>query len=164
MPKLWSPIAFALVLIATPSLAGDVDRDIDAAATDRVVDRYLAAIVASDLEAMNALWTDDVVYADPTYGSRVEGREAVLEGLGTGMDQITDLELDVQTRFVSNGHAVLTYLGTATMTAANVQVSAPGVLVLRIEGDRVAEHIDYVDYATVQRQMAATGPASGDDS
>ena len=126
-----------------------------ATGTEVLIDRYLEALVSFDLERMSALWTDDVVYADPTAGSRVAGKEKVVAGLGSGMEGVSDMKLDVHTRFVSNGHAVLMYDGSATMNG--VTVSAPGVLVLRIEGDLIAEHTDYVDYGSVQRQMSAAG-------
>lgn len=82
------------------------------------------------------------------------------------MDGIADLKLDVHTRFVSNGYTVLIYEGSATMIAAAEGVEVPvrsnGVIVLRIEGDRIAEHIDYVDYGAVRRQLAA-GARGGDE-
>ncbi len=68
-------------------------------------------------------------------------------------------------RFISSGYAVLVYDGSATMLAPEgesvlrVEVRAPGVIVLRIEGDRIAEHIDYIDYGAVRRQVAAARAA-----
>ncbi len=124
--------------------------------TGSLIDRYLKALVDFDLDGMSALWTDDIVYADPTAGSRVEGKEKVLTGLRGGMEGISDMRLDVHTRFIANGHAVLMYRGSATMDGVEEPVSADGVIVLRIEDERIAEHLDYVDYGAVQRQMAAS--------
>ncbi len=133
---------------------------------EALVDRYIAAFQGFDLETISTMWTEDVVYADPTYGSRTEGKEAVVEGLSGGMKGVTDVKLDVHTRFVSNGHAVVTYEGSATMTGTDatggvdVPMRADGVIVLRLEGDRIAEHTDYVDYVAVNRQMAAAVSAA----
>ncbi len=133
---------------------------------EALVDRYIAAFQGFDLDTISTMWTDDVVYADPTYGSRTEGKEEVVEGLSGGMKGITDLKLDVYARFVSNGYAVVMYEGSATMTGteatggADVPMRADGVIVLRIEGDRIAEHTDYVDYEEVNRQVAAAVAAA----
>ncbi len=129
----------------------------EATDVEGLVDRYLEALAGFDLDRMSALWSDDVVYSDPTAGSRMEGKEQVVAGLRGGMEGVSDLKLHVHTRFVSNGHAVLMYKGSATMNG--VAVSAPGVIVLRIEGGRVAEHTDFVDYGAIQGQMAASGSA-----
>ncbi len=161
---------FLSILALAPALGAESAHEAPGAsgaeaAASALVDRYVEALRRFDLEAMGALWTEDVVYADPTAGSRIEGRREAIDKLSPGFASIEDVELVVRKRLISNGYAVLVYDGSATMlepegeSVLRVEVRAPGVIVLRIEGDRIAEHIDYIDYGAVRRQVAAARAA-----
>ena len=143
----------ALISVASVAQSGSSE------AIDTIVDHYLAAAIASDLDTMAAMWTEDVVYADPTAGARVEGKENVRLALEAGMSGAKDISLDVRSRFVGNNCVVLIYDGSAVMLVGDekreVDVRTEAVMVLEIDDGLVAAHYDYIDYASLQTQIAA---------
>jgi steroid delta-isomerase-like uncharacterized protein len=148
-------LAALLALLSVPANAVDAP----GGPLEALVDRYLDALQRSDIASLKELWTEDVVLVDPTAGARTQGRAALAAALEQSSSAFQSVTLDVKTRFISNGHAVVVYDGTAVVLPPGAQepftIHSPGVMVLRLEEGRIAEHIDYVNYPEVHRQMAA---------
>lgn len=121
----------ALALIATPALAGDVDREIHVpAGWEGAYDFGYAPVLKV-------------------------GNEVIVSGVPNGGPG------DYEERTRRMYERTRDLLAAAGATNWNgVAVSAPGVVVLWIEGDRVAEHTDFVDYGAIQGQMAAASAAT----
>lgn len=130
-----------------------------------VAEAYVRAYSGMDSAAMAPWMTEDFVFADRTSidaGRPVEGRAAVLALIDRlRANGLTDLGLDLPSRFESNGVAVFSgtvnSISRSSPGAEALRWSARSVLVLTVRGAQVSKHEDFADYpgATITRVGAS---------
>ena len=129
--------------------------------------RWAEAWSAHDPEALAALFTDDCVYEDVTFGAESPGLDGVTEWAEGFLAAFPDLDVEPISTSGSDRRAVLEWRmgGThhgrlAGMEPTGRRFEVRGVTVFLFEGDRIARCSDYWDMARVQRQLGyAAAPA-----
>jgi uncharacterized protein (TIGR02246 family) len=109
---------------------------------EKVALRFVDAIHGADLEGLAALMTDDHVFVDSD-GSRIVGRESVLEAWSAYLSMMSDYRVDVQEIFSSEDTVVLIGRATGTFTIGGTPDPAscwvvPAAWRAVVESDRVA--------------------------
>lgn len=166
----WGPTALTrlstLTAPATPATPAtpwqSAGRSAEAVAAD-----YLAAYLAGDLAALSALLADDALFLDPT--SRLQGRDAIVQGLAAVFADLTIDSFDQQAqfqsgtdRFVAMGRVRFQHSGDGVgRPAQRLSFDTPFVVTLQVADCAIVRHEDLVDSAEYQRQLLAQ-LASGD--
>ena len=148
------------------------------AAEDRleVARSYLAALHSGQWDRVRALSGPGFRFSDPT----AEGHETVItkaDSLDTFLDYLRanrpegDADAVVVDGWASGRHVTLMVRysgrleGAALGTAGGPRrFDVPGVTILTLVGGKVAHHLDYVDYETLERQLRdpVSSPGSGE--
>ena len=122
--------------------------------------RWAEAWTRHDPEALAALFADDCVYEDVTFGVESPGRDGVREWARGFLAAFPDLEVEPLSAFGSDRRAVLEWRmrGThhgrlAGMDPTGRRFEVRGVTVFLFGGDRIVRCSDFWDIATVQRQL-----------
>jgi ketosteroid isomerase-like protein len=151
-------IATLVVLaLAGPAAAGSAARG--SAETIAAATAYLEAYQALDLARLQALYTENATFDDPT-SLRVRGiggpfvwrgRAEILAGIRSWTKSVASLRYDIDDVYEASGRVV--FIG-----AVNPSVATPNgptqfryriVTIVTVEGGRISEHRDYTDYAGV---------------
>ncbi len=143
-------IAFAANTYAqsTPGFA-DLSRT-----TERVAEAYFAAYIARDWDRLSPLLAEGASFSDPTASGETTpqsvGKQATEKYFRENYARITHMEFKRIRAFHSGSFAVfegnLTWSLNARNGKAILTEAMPLVTILRIEGERVAEHRDFADY------------------
>ena len=126
---------------------------------------YLETVYRFDFVAQRAFYTDESVFDDPSaeiYGHPYpfDGGDAIV---GFFRDTLPETELtvrvDIQDAFIVGDrvHLFVRYHNTGDATPFGypgepVSVVAKGFTILRIVGEKVIHHLDYIDYPGMFRQ------------
>lgn len=114
--------------------------------------------VAGDLDAIDELYADDIVYRDPS--TELRGHENVREYLGSWLEAFPDMEFEFHD-MIAEDDAVVTYY-TARGTHENEFQGIPatgnrfegvGMTLDRFEGGEVVEEINVWDNLTFIDQL-----------
>jgi hypothetical protein len=123
-----------------PASAAQVERI--AAAFDTITDAFISAwFDKKDLQAIRALFTNDIVHHDPTFGAHVVGIEPVLSTAQELLVDYPSMRCNIKNRFIGLGDGILTYecwdffLGAARFTQDNPVLE---VDLLQTRGDRIS--------------------------
>lgn len=146
----------ALLLPAAPALA-------DEAANIAVVEAYLAAWNAHDINAAASHFADNVVYYDSSVGTPVEGKEAATTGVvASFINAVPDLKWVMRGEPVASGDQVAfewEFSGTNTgawgdgTAAANKPFSFTGASIFEIKGGAIVHQSDYYDALGFYKQL-----------
>ena len=148
-----SPAAVAVAPPAAPAAAGS---------PRQVLDAWLSAWNAHDIQRTGALLADDVEYFDAGFSGIQRGRDAAVEnGVSVFMRGVPDLQWELRGEPVASADAIAwewTFTGTNTGTwggipATRQAITLKGVSVLRLRGGKIAQVATYYDTGTLNRQL-----------
>jgi steroid delta-isomerase-like uncharacterized protein len=114
--------------------------------------RYGAAWAAHDVDAIVALHTDDTVFHSHGAGDPAEGRSAVREAIVAIFAQCPDLRFDRKRVHFGEDHIVSEYEMAGTVDGN--PFACDGVDVFTLGNGRIARKDTYLDWATIQGQLA----------
>lgn len=121
-------------------------------AAEQVVDAFLGAIQARDLDQAVALLDEEAVYENVPIGV-VVGREAIRETLEPFLAEATALEWKVLRQAASDTVVMNERLDRFEMGGRWVEIAVAGVW--EVAGGRITLWRDYFDLAMFTRQMQA---------
>jgi ketosteroid isomerase-like protein len=128
--------------------------------------RYLEHLYGSELEALEEITSDDLLFHDATSSVfpggpwRYEGRAQVLDFFRRSIQGVESQSFEVLRRFTSGEQTVLelTYRTRGDGAALGypgviLKLEVPAVTVIRVRDGLVVEHEDFVDYPTMMKQV-----------
>ena len=126
----------------------------------QVLEAWAAAWSDHDAEKLLSLFTEDCVYEDVTFGVVNRGKQelrAFAEGV---FATVPDFRLELTSRFVAEGWAVMEWVMSGTPTADAPPFTATGkgfsavraVTIIELEGGKIRRNSDYWDGVTVMKQ------------
>jgi steroid delta-isomerase-like uncharacterized protein len=154
--RLWCAINGAQEFHRTLERRKSMDTDY----IERLLDEWATAWSSHDTDKVLALFTDDCLYEDVTFGVVNRGK-AELGAFADGIfASIPDFKVELTRRFVANTSAGMEWVMSGThkgdfpgMPATNKQFSIRGVTVVEVRGAKIRRNSDYWDAATVMRQV-----------
>ena len=128
---------------------------------ERVLEEWATAWSSHDTEKLLALFTDDCVYEDVTFGVVNRGREALrafADGVFAG---VPDFQIEMTARFVAGNWAAMEWVMSGThqgdmpgMPATGKRFSAiRGATICELQGGKIQRCSDYWDAATFMKQV-----------
>ena len=145
----------ALVLPVAPTVAGEAENI-------AVVEAYLAAWNARNIDAAVSHFADNVVYFDSSVGTPAEGREAAKGVVTSFINAVPDLKWEMQGEPVASGDRVAfewTFSGTNTgawgdgTAATNKAFSFTGASIFEIKDGAIVHQSDYYDALGLYKQL-----------
>jgi steroid delta-isomerase-like uncharacterized protein len=131
---------------------------------EQLIDRLARAWASHDRAGVVALFTDDCLYEDVALGKSWHGHEELAQFVEEMFETVPDFGYEVTSRFATPDHAAIEYVLSGTprrdpqgnpISCGRFQVRGSSILDLR-EG-RIRRNTDYVDMATIMRQMGVGG-------
>jgi steroid delta-isomerase-like uncharacterized protein len=124
-----------------------------------ILHQWAEAWSAHDMERVAAIFTDDCVYEDVTFGAVNSGKEE-LRAFGSGfLAAVPDLHVELSTTCVADDHGAMewTMSGTQTgempgMPAAGKTFSLRGAPVVELRDGKLTRCSDYWDLVTLLKQ------------
>lgn len=117
-------------------------------------ERYLAALSASDVDAVIDLVDEDFVNEHTgELGTGLRGRAAYAERLPGFLAQFAALHYEVIDTIAEGDRVAIRYRMTANFEGHPIDI--PGVMLFRVTGGRVAARTDVWDSLTFLRQTGA---------
>jgi steroid delta-isomerase-like uncharacterized protein len=121
-----------------------------------------AAGWSRNMDLLLASFADDVVYEDPGLGLVLHGKDQIRGFAQSYFDAFPDLKAVIVSTVVSGNRAASEWRFSGTQTgdlpgipAANKQMDVRGASIYEFEGGKIKHKVDYLDFATVQRQLSA---------
>lgn len=138
-----------------------------AAGPANVVDDFLSAYRAGDVERMAAIYAEDVRFTDVSQRHEVSGRSAMRESLGNLSAIHKRMDVEVKRRAVSGGLVTVEVVYSGTLDSAalgqpeDLEYSLPAVLLFEVEDGHIRSQTDYLDFRTFSESFAGLqAPAS----
>jgi steroid delta-isomerase-like uncharacterized protein len=128
---------------------------------ERLLDELATAWSSHDTEKILALFTDDCIYEDVTFGVINRGK-AELRAFANGVFAgVPDFKIELTARFVADTWASTEWVMSGThkgdfpgMPATGKRFSAiRGASIVELQGSKLRRCSDYWDAATVMRQV-----------
>jgi len=116
----------------------------------RIVDE---AYNGGSMDAIDELVAPDFVHHDPATGDH-EGVQAVKERITTYRTMLPDLRVTVEDMISSGDRVVTRWSSRGTHPETGQTVTSSGIMIDRIEGDRIAETWSQWDNAGLAAQLA----------
>jgi steroid delta-isomerase-like uncharacterized protein len=131
---------------------------------DRMIDDWAMAWSSTDSddpERVLALFADDCVFEDVTFGVVARGKEELRSFVKQAFAAVPDFKYDVRSRLITGRWAAIewTMSGTHKGDAPGIPAtgkrfsSVRGASILEIEGDKIRRESDYWDAATFMQQV-----------
>lgn len=116
--------------------------------TKSLIDTMFAAVTAKDLDAALACLSDDAVLFDPHYPSpRMEGKEAIADGLRWGFAGITSFGFDIDRYFGSDdGRSAVIEVSTHHVVGKGNRLDFPQVFVVDTDGSHITRLVAFEPY------------------
>jgi steroid delta-isomerase-like uncharacterized protein len=127
-----------------------------------LIEQYLSAYNAHDIDGAGAVLHDQVLYFDATYADAQRGRAAAVDNLISPFVRgIPDLEWTLRSEPIAAGDGIAyewTLTGTNTGTfmgipASNQKVNLKGMSFVRVKDGKIVYKADYYDAATLNKQL-----------
>ena len=132
----------------------------DAAANSALLDLYLAAVNAHDTSSFSDIFTDTYLQRS---GRSPSGLAAQIENAQRFFTALPDLHLVIEDRIFGGDKIIArcTYTGTQSGKFLGVeptgkQIKFGTIDIWRVEGGKLSEHWDQVDFAGILKQLRAT--------
>jgi predicted ester cyclase len=145
------------LLIPAAHAAADCASPSDATANGELLDRYLAAVNAHDTSSFASIFTDAYLQRS---GRSPPGLAAQIENAQRFFTALPNLHLVIEDRIFSGDKIVArcTYSGTQSGKFLGVeptgkQIKFGTIDIWRVEGGKLAEHWDQVDFAGILKQL-----------
>ncbi len=131
-----------------------------------VVDDFLSAYRAADVEKMTAIYTPDVRFVDVSQRHERTGRDAMRESLSQLTAIHKKMDIEVKRRAVTGDLVIVevVYSGTLDCDALgrpdleDVEYSLPAVLLFEVLDGHISSQTDYLDFRTFTENFAALQP------
>lgn len=120
--------------------------------------RYGAAWADRDVEAITAMHTEDTVYHLHGGGNPAVGLAATREAFAAALAQWPDLSFERTQVHIGERHFVSQYRMSATTEGR--RITCDGVDVFLVDDGKVARKDTYLDWPTIEAQLAEAAPAS----
>jgi steroid delta-isomerase-like uncharacterized protein len=129
---------------------------------DQLLEAYLSAWNAHDIQGAGAYLHDGIAYMDVSVGEIQRGRQAAEDNvIGVLMRAMPDLTWELRGDPIIQGDGVAyewTLTGTNTGTwsgipASGQKVNIKGTTIMRIKDGKIAYQADYYDVASLNRQL-----------
>ena len=147
---------FTTTAFAAPNCAPSTE----SAANSALLDRYIAAVNAHDTSSFADIFTQTYLQRS---GRNPPGLAAQIENAQRFFAALPDLHLAVEDRIFAGDKIVArcahagtqrgTFLGVAP---TNKEIKFGTIDIWRVEGGKLAEHWDQVDFAGILKQLRAT--------
>ena len=128
--------------------------------TERILEDWAAAWSSHDAEKVLALFTDDCIYEDVTFGVVNHGRKelrAFIDGVFAG---IPDFKIELTVRFVIDASGAMEWIMSGThkgdfpgMPATGKRFTTRGVTIIEFQAGKIRRNSDYWDAAGIMRQV-----------
>lgn len=134
-----------LLLVVLPLLAAQDSSE--QADTERLINEYMAATEALDLERTLALYADRLVWEDPGYGANGDyfTSKAQVEAMYRWLFSLPAVQLDDTDYFISADGQRATVEWTWTGTHEGEAYEIRGVSILDIEDSKIVREVIYYD-------------------
>lgn len=159
-------VVLGFASVPAPAVAQKVGYTQQSAATATVADAYIDAYIAKDWNRVEPLLSDNATFHDPTaevlFGSKQkDGKPSVMAAFREGYEAVTKMTLH-RTRVLNAGNygIVEGELEWSVKFPGDrlVQSRGPFIIIVRVEGGKVVEHRDYLDYAQFIKDERASRP------
>ena len=129
-----------------------------------VAKAYMWAFEFRDLEKIQAFYTEETVFEDPTSGFVHKGAKAIHEAQKQWFRFDSENRFEVENHWVSGDLAIFQgtfysrgMVGMFTPKREDLRFRWKFVTILKIAEGKVIRHTDYLDVESFQRQMKAQG-------
>jgi steroid delta-isomerase-like uncharacterized protein len=141
---------------------------------ERLIESWVRVWSSHDPEEVVALFTDDCVYEDVTFGVVLHGRDELRSFAAGAFAAVPDIAFELKSRFVAGSSAGLEWVMRGThrgdfpgLPATGKRFSSiRGATILQLHDGRIRRNSDYWDAATFMRQVGLlpSPPAAGSAS
>ena len=129
--------------------------------SEQILDNWATAWSSHDTERVLALFTDDCVYEDVTFGAVNHGRAELRTFVDGIFAAIPDFKVTLITRFVAGNWAAMEWVMSGIhkgdfpgLPATGKRFSSVrGVTIVELQGGKIRRCSDYWDAATVMQQV-----------
>jgi steroid delta-isomerase-like uncharacterized protein len=131
-------------------------------ATDagRILEDYLAALNAHDVERIASLFTEDCIFEDVPTGIAHYRKEGVKANFSMEFTAFSDYKVEIKTIIVAGEYAATEAVMSATHTGALPMLPATGksvsvraASVLEMRGDKIKRNSNYFNMASMMQQL-----------
>lgn len=127
---------------------------------ERILDDWATAWSSHDTDKFLALFTDDCIYEDVTFGVVNHGKEELRAFAHGVFTDVPDFKMELTARFVAGPSAGMEWVMSGThqgnfpgMPATGKRFSIRGVTIIELQGGKIRRNSDYWDAATMMRQV-----------
>lgn len=126
-----------------------------------VLERWAAAWSSHDVDQVLALFTDDCVYEDVTFGVVVHGKRGLRAFAEGAFAAVPDIAFELRSHFGGNDRAAMEWTMSGTHRGdfpglprtGNRFSSVRGATVVELAGGKIQRNSDYWDAATFMKQV-----------
>ena len=126
----------------------------------RIIEDYLAALNAHDVEKIASFFTDDGIFEDVPMGIVHQGKEGVKANFSAEFTAFSDYKVEIKTLFVADDWAAVESVMTATHTgdfpmlsATGKSVSVRAASIIEMQGDKIKRNTNYFNMASLMQQL-----------
>ena len=155
-------LGIILLTLAGPARVLPASPPGDQAALERLLDEWAAAWSSKEVAKLMALFTDDAVYEDVTFGAVNKGSDELRKFATGTFDAFADLTFELKARFVSTDgrRGALEWLWRGRQTkdlpglpATGKPFEVRGASVVEFRDGKISRNADYWDLTTYLRQV-----------
>jgi|SRR5882724_12168530 len=129
--------------------------------SERMLDDWAMAWTSNDPERVLALFADDCVFEDVTFGVVARGKEELRSFASDAFAAVPDFKYGLTNRFVASQWAAIEWVMSGThkgdfpgMPATGKRfLSVRGSTILELEAGKIRRESDYWDAATFMKQV-----------
>ena len=130
-----------------------------------ILEQYVAAMNAHDIERVLGFFTDDCVCEDVGIAVTCHGKSELRDFFAANFSAVPDMKLDLKSSFVSGDSACTEWVLSGTHMADFPGMPATGkpfsicmASVMNLGGGRILQNTDYADVAGLLRQLGLPIP------
>jgi len=120
--------------------------------------RYVAALEQQQVAPLRALYSNAVIFEDPTFQTRLEGAEALGAYYASAMATYSFTRLTPHTLIADRDGAAIE--GELFGISRGRQLTLRFLTLLRFEGDKISAQTDFYDYGEYERSVRAAAVLS----
>jgi steroid delta-isomerase-like uncharacterized protein len=127
---------------------------------ERMLDDWATAWSSHDPERVLALFTDDCVFEDVTFGVVIRGKEELRSFANGAFAAVPDIKFELTSRLAAGQGAAIEWVMSGThkgdfpgMPATGKRISVRGSSIFELEAVKIRRESDYWDAATFMKQV-----------
>jgi len=133
---------------------------------EKMMNEYLAAWNAHDVEKLLSFFTDDIVYDDVPIGKAYRGKKEVKDFAISTFANFPDFKLEMKPSFIAGDQAAGEWVMSGTFANSNIpgmpatgkSFSIPGASVTEFRGGKISRNADYWNMAAFLQQVGLMPP------